>query len=412
MTPAVPPAPPVDAAAHDPGAPPGPPPAGPLSGTTVLDLSTVGPAARCTRVLADYGARVVKVGPVPSAGFEPIEPPFYAYSGGRGMHRVRLDLKDPDGRAAFLALASDADVVVESFRPGVMDRLGLGYLAVKEVNPGIVYASTSGYGQTGPRSSWAGHDLDYLGIGGFLATTGPRGDGGPPIPGASVADAAAGGLHAALAITAALVARGVSGEGTYLDVSVADGVLWLLSLAVDEHLATGGQPAPGHDVLTGRYACYDTYRAGDGRWLAVGAIEHRFFANLCTALGCGHWVDHQHDDAVQDDIRADFSAAFATRSRDEWVAELAGADTCVAPVLAVAEVADDEQFSHRGAFVEAEHPTAGRFRQVGAVLAGMPALPAPVPLPATTSTHTRDSLSEAGVDAATLSRWFERGVVA
>ncbi len=153
------------------------------------------------------------------------------------------------------------------------------------MNPRIVYCSTSGFGQDGPRSGWAGHDLDYLAVGGYLAATGPRADGGPPVPGATIADAAGGGMHAALAVCAALVGRATTGEGTFLDVSVADGVLWLMSLAVDEHLATGTEPGPGHDVLTGRYACYDTYRAADGKWLAVAAIEAKFFANLCRALG-------------------------------------------------------------------------------------------------------------------------------
>ena len=129
------------------------------------------------------------------------------------MRRVLLDLKAEEGRQAFLALAADADVVVESFRPGVVDRLGVGYEAVRAVNPAIVYCSTSGYGQTGPRAGWAGHDLNYLGIGGFLATSGPRGDGGPPIPGATVADAAAGGMHAAMAILAALAGRRATGRG-------------------------------------------------------------------------------------------------------------------------------------------------------------------------------------------------------
>ncbi len=385
--------------------------AGPLAGRTVLDLSTVGPAARCARVLADYGARVVKVGPVPSAGAAPIEPPFFAYSGGRGYRKVLMDLKADGGRAAFLSLCGLADVLLESFRPGVMGRLGLGYDDVRAANPAIVYCSTSGYGQSGPRSAWAGHDLDYLGIGGFLGTTEPRGDGGPPIPGATVADAAAGGLHAALAITAALAGRATTGEGCYLDVAVADGVLWLMSLAVDEHLATGAEPGPGHDILTGRYACYGTYRCADGGWLAVGAIEHKFYANLCRALGCERWVGHQLDDGVQDQVRADFAAAFATRDRDHWVAELAGADTCVAPVLSVAEVPGDAQFAHRGAVVEAVHPVAGRFRQVGPVLAGMPAVHGVVALPDPAVTDTEMLLKEAGVDPATVEAWLAEGVV-
>ncbi len=287
---------------------------GPLGGVTVLDLSTVGPAARCTRLLADYGARVVKVGPVPSAGATPIEPPYFAYSGHRGMHRVLLDLKDSEGREAFLALAAAADVVVESFRPGVVDRLGIGYDTVSARNAGIVYCSTSGYGQRGPRADWAGHDIDYLAVGGYLAMSTPGLDGAPPLPGATVADAAAGGMQAALAITVALAARAASGRGAYLDVSVADGVLWLMSLLIDEHLALGTSPRPGHDLLTGRYACYATYRAGDGKWLAVGAIESKFFANLCTALGCPEFAGAQLDDDVQPAIRAAFASAFATRT--------------------------------------------------------------------------------------------------
>jgi alpha-methylacyl-CoA racemase len=385
---------------------------GPLGGTRVLDLSSVGPAARCTRLLADYGADVVKVGPVPSAAGTRIEPPYFAYSGHRGMRRVLLDLKEPDGRAAFLALAGRADVVVESFRPGVVDRLGVGYRAVRAVNPSVVYCSTSGYGQEGQRSGWAGHDLDYLGVGGYLAASGPRADGGPPLPGATVADAAAGGMHAALAVTAALAGRRATGEGAYLDVSVADGVLWLMSLAVDEHLATGAEPGPGHDVLSGRYACYDTYRAADGRWLAVAAIEPRFFANLCRALGCERWADRQLDDAVQDEIRADLRAAFATRDRDEWVALLAGADTCVAPVLTVAEVAGDPELVRRGAVVEARHPTRGPMRQVGPVLAGMARTGGPVELPDRSATHTGALLREAGVDPAVVGEWLAKGAVA
>ena len=169
--------------------------AGPLSGVTVLDLSTVGPAARCTRLLADYGARVVKIGPVPSADAAPIDPPFFAYSGHRGMRRVLLDLKDADGKEAFLALGAAADVVVESFRPGVVDRLGIGYDAVSARNAAIVYCSTSGYGQDGPAAQWAGHDIDYLAVGGYLAMSTPGTDGVPPLPGATVADAAAGGCR-------------------------------------------------------------------------------------------------------------------------------------------------------------------------------------------------------------------------
>jgi alpha-methylacyl-CoA racemase len=386
--------------------------AGPLAGVSVLDLSSVGPAARATRLLADYGATVVKVGAVPGRGPAPVAPPFFAYSAQRGMRRVRLDVRHPDGLEAFLALAAGADVVVESFRPGVVDRLGIGYENLRAVNAGIIYCSTSGYGQDGPRSGWAGHDLDYLAVSGYLATSGPGTDGGPPIPGATIADAAAGGMHAALAITAALFARRLTGEGTFLDVSVADGALWLMSLAVDEHLAMGTEPGPGHDVLTGRYACYDTYRAADDRWLAVAAIEAKFFANLCRALGCEEWIDHQYDDAAQDEVRAAFAAAFAHRDRDTWVTTLAGDDTCVAPVQAVAEIADDPQFAARGAVVAAVDTDGRPFRQVGAVLAGMPPVAVPVTARDAAVTDTDELLEAAGVDRARIVDLRREGVVA
>jgi alpha-methylacyl-CoA racemase len=390
------------------------PAGGPLSGVTVLDLSTVGPAARCTHLLADYGALVVKVGPVPTADAAPIQPRYFAYSGHRGMRRVLVDLKDEEGREAFLSLAAAADVVVESFRPGVVDRLGVGYAAVAARNPGVVYCSTSGYGQDGPASQWAGHDIDYLAVGGFLAMSTPGPGGAPPLPGATVADAAAGGMQAALAIATALAGRATTGRGTYLDVSVAEGVLWLTSLSIDEQLALGGDIVPGHDILSGRYACYATYAGSDGKWLAVGAIEAKFFANLCGALGCPELASSQLEDDAQEGIRAAFTSAFATRTRDEWVDVLAGADTCVAPVLAVSEVAALPQFVARGVVTDASHPTEGVFSQLAPLLAGMvrrgPG--APVQLPDMTKTDTRHLLKEAGVNGETVTRWVARKVVA
>lgn len=354
-----------------------------LTGVTVLDLSTVGPAARAARMLADYGARVVKVGAPVAGGQGPsgpsergtsvqIEPPFFAYGGHRGMQRVRLDLKSDEGRAEFLRLAAEADVVIESFRPGVVDRLGVGYEAVRAVNPDVVYCATSGYGQSGPKSQWAGHDLNYLAAGGYFACAGRTPEGEPTLPGATVADIAAGGMQAVVAVLAALVQRADTGEGAYLDVSVADGVVGMLALLIDEHLATGVVPRAGHDILTGRYACYGLYRCADDEWVAVGAIEPKFFVNLCRAVGCEQWVAHQDDDAVQDAIRADFAAAFATRTRDEWVAVLGPADACVAPVAGIDELVSDPQFVARGDFVEAHRPSGDTFRQVAAVWAGAP----------------------------------------
>jgi alpha-methylacyl-CoA racemase len=386
--------------------------AGPLAGVTVLDLSTVGPGTRCTRLLADYGARVVKVGAPPKREGVQTEPAFWAYSARRGWQQARIDLKAPEGRAAFLALAAKADVVLESYRPGVVARLGVGYEDVRRVNPRVVYCSTSGYGQTGPASRWAGHDLNYLAAGGYLHTS-ERGAGGkPPLPGATIADSAAGGMHAALAIVAALFARDRSGEGAFLDVSVVEGVLSLMSLSIDDHLATGAHPAPGHDVLTGRYAYYDTYRCRDGRWLAVGAIEPHFYRNLVKALGCERWLAHQNDDAAQAELRADFAAAFATRDRDDWVAELAPGDCCVAPVHTIEELVANPQLAARGAFGEAVDGAGRRFRQLAPALAGMPRASEPVRVRDAAATDTATLLAEAGLAGDQIEALRASGVIA
>jgi alpha-methylacyl-CoA racemase len=185
-----------------------------------------------------------------------------------------------------------------------------------------------------------------------------------------VADSAGGGMHAVIAILAALVRRSASGRGSYLDVAASDGVLSLMSLAIDQYLATGEDSGPGQQLLTGRYACYDLYPARDGKWLSVAAIEPRFFANLCRALQLDELAAHQLDDARQDDMRAAFREAFSKRDRDDWVVELAPANTCVAPVYTIPELVDDPHFASRGVFQDAEDPEHGRFRQVAPVLAG------------------------------------------
>jgi alpha-methylacyl-CoA racemase len=378
-----------------------------LESIRVLDLSSVGPASRASRWLADYGATVIKVAPVPKDGGVQIEPPFHSYGAHRLMQRICFDLKSDAGRDAFLRLADTVQVIIESFRPGVVDALSIGYDVVAGRNPAIVYCSTSGYGQDGPHAQYAGHDLNYLAVGGFLATTHPRADGGPPVPGATVADSAGGGMQAALAICAALA----GGEGAYLDVSASDGVLALMSLSIDEYLATGVEPGPRHGLLTGKYACYDTYRCADDQWVAVAAIEPRFYANLCRALGCEQWIAQQMDDAVQEQIRADFATAFASKPRDEWVDVLAAADTCVSPVLSIAEVVEHPQFAERRRFVDAEHPTHGRFRQTAAVLAGQPEHDGPYQLREYATTDS-SVLRDAGYTDDEINALIEEGAVA
>lgn len=341
-----------------------------LQGFTVLDLASVGPAARASRILADYGMNVIKIAPVTSAAAKQVDPVFYAYGAGRGMQKIRLDLKSEEGREAIYGLAKSADVLIESYRPGVADRLGVGYDAIKAQNPLIVYCSTSGYGQDGPWAQWAGHDINYLAVGGFLGCSGRDDKDRPAMPGATVADSAGGGMHAALAIFSALLNRSRSEEGCYLDVAVTDGVLNLMSLYIDQYLATGINTGPGSDLLTGRYAWYGIYKTADERAISVGAIEPHFYQNLCKLLELEEFSDCQFDADRQEEMKAAFQDKFLTRSRDDWTALLASQNTCVAPVLDIAEVVEIEHLQSRHSFMQANHPEQGKFKQLGPVLAG------------------------------------------
>lgn len=382
-----------------------------LDGYTCLDLASVGPAARASRILADYGMRIVKVAPVSAQGGKQIDPVFHAYGAGRGTEKIRVDLKSEAGREALRRLAKSADVVIESYRPGVAARLGIGYEQLKEINPGIVYCSTSGYGQQGPYAGWAGHDINYLAVGGFLACSGRDAEGRPAIPGATVADSAGGGMHAAVAIVAALLQRSRSGVGAWLDVAATDGVLNLMSLYIDQYLATGEDTRPNSGVLTGRYAWYGIYAARDARYLAVGAIEGHFFRNLCHLLELEQYSERQYDAAVQDEMKAAFAQRFRTRSRDEWVERLAGHDTCVSPVLDIPEVVADVHLRARHSFMSACHPDKGEFEQLAPILAGSERRQPLHRLPPAGTTDTGHVLARAGFCADEIARLREQGAV-
>jgi alpha-methylacyl-CoA racemase len=372
-----------------------------------LDLASVGPAARASGILADYGATVVKVlRPAARVG-ESIEAPESAYGGAGRATRVRIDLAQAAGRDAFLRLADRADVVLESFRPGVARRLGIDAAALRARNPRLVHCAITGYGSTGPYAAWAGHDLNYVGLAGMLGHGDARADGGPPVPGATVADAAGGGMHAAIAVLVALLARAGTGEGATLDVSATDGALWLMSLVIDQHLAATGD-AGAMPLLSGAYGCYSTYRARDGRWLTVAALESRFWRNLCEALGAPDLAAAQTDPARQAEVKQRLAAVFATRDRDDWVALLGPADTCVAPVHTPREVAGDPQFRARGLFASLGADGGGHER-LAPLLAGSRGdgtSSAPPPL------DTDGLLRDAGLAAAEIATLRHAGIVA
>ncbi|MEO8694764.1 MAG: CaiB/BaiF CoA-transferase family protein [Acidimicrobiales bacterium] len=321
---------------------------GMLTGVRVIDLSQHGPGSRASRILADYGAQVIKIERPTHRRVGQIQTAASAYGGSRGIQRLRLDLQQADGRTLLLHLAQNADVIIEAFRPGVADRLGIGWRVVHDVNPRVVYCAISGFGQHGERADWAGHDLNYAAVTGLLAATQRRADGGPPVLGSTIGDGAGGGMHAVIAILAALQERQRTDCGTFLDVAAADGVLWLMSVMLDQYLDGGLDVGPVR-LLTGDYACYNTYRCRDDKWLSVAALEPRFWRNLCEAIDLPDLVEAHEDAARQSEAAAELQRRFLTRTRDDWITRLAALDTCVAPVLSIDEVAVDEHVRERGA---------------------------------------------------------------
>jgi alpha-methylacyl-CoA racemase len=388
----------------------------PLDGIRVLDLSRLLPGGYATLILAELGADVLKVeqpgrgdyirawAPRPASGDSALH-----HALNRGKRSVTLDLSHSAGAELFRELVASADVLVESFRPGVMDRLGLGYATLHEQNPGLVYAAISGYGATGGRAGVAGHDIDYLALAGVLGLAGPV-RGGPWQPPVQVADLGGGALPAVIAILAALRVRDATGAGQFCDVSMTDGVRSWLLLAVAGYAATGLLPRASTDPLAGGLACYRVYACADGRHVAVGALESAFFARLLDVLDLSELAPAHLDPTRQDELASRLGAAFATRTRDEWAAAFADVDACVTPVLDLAEALADPVARERGTITQTTLPDGTPFPG----LATMPALsdtPACVggPAPAL-GEHSEQVLAELGRTPAQIADLRARGV--
>jgi len=369
-----------------------------LEGIRVLDLSRLLPGPFLTMVLADLGADVVKIEDPTAGDYMRRAPPHKGGMSGRylavnrGKRSVVLDLKTAAGRDAMLRMASHADVVVESFRPGVMDKLGVGYAALSARNPRIVMCSVSGFGQTGPYTHRAGHDLGYLAIAGVLAMGGPA-DGAPMMPGVQIADLAGGALWGVTGILGALVRRHRTGTGAYLDISMTEGALALLSAELG-NVDCGAHPTRGKANLNGGLACYNIYRTKDDRYLAVGALEPKFWLALNAAIGRPTTVAELIPEApVQNKARGELAAIFATRTAAEWQTVLATSDCCVEVVTEMDELADHPLHQAREVFFSFDAgPGIGQVRQARTPL-GAPKSPRPPPLQ---GQHTREVLAEYG----------------
>lgn len=386
-------------------------PTGPLSSLRVLDLSRLLPGPFCSLVLSELGADVVKVEDTGLGDYLRHFPPvrdglggaFYAVN--RGKRSIAVDLKRPEGRDLLLRLLPSFPVVLESFRPGVMQRLGLDFETLRETRPDVVLCSISGYGQDGPMARRAGHDINYLALSGVLAAGGTAG--GPPLlPGVQIADIAGGGLWAAIRILAAVH----GGGGVHLDVSMTEGTLSFLLPWLGE-LAFGADPLRrGEGMLNGGAACYDIYPAADGRHLAVGALEPKFFSALTGALGLpadGSLNNPAAPAGEQAKTRARLGQALTREARDTWSERLAATDACVEPVLEMEELDGHPQHRARGMFYDIDDPVRGPVRQLR-----LPGGTDPSRTPAPRQgEHTDQVLAEAGLSGDAIAELRRAGVV-
>jgi crotonobetainyl-CoA:carnitine CoA-transferase CaiB-like acyl-CoA transferase len=376
----------------------------------------MGPGGHCSKTLADLGADVIRVVEAGGAagrrgGRRADTNVRTGYGMRRNTRAIGMDLKDEAVRAVFLRLVGTADVVVVGFRPGVAERLGIGYERLREVNPRLVYAQLSGFGASGPYARVAGHDINYQAMAGLLDANRPRPESPPAPPGATIGDSA-GGLAAALAILAALVARAETGQGQYLDVASTDALVGLMAVPFDRYLQTGELPGPGETYLTGQFPYYNVYETKDGKYLAVGAIEPYFYENLCRALGLEQYAAHQDaEEPLRSEICAAFGRAFAARTRDEWTATLMPEDTCVTPVYTLAEAAADPHLRERGMVLDWTGPDGQTYPMVGPLVRPSESPPRIRHVWPETGAETEGILAEVGVSGAEIATLRSRGVL-
>ena len=348
----------------------------PLTGITVLDLTRLLPGPVATMHLADMGATVIKIEDTGAGDYartmmhvrHELSQMFIAVN--RGKQSMRLDLKAATDRERFLGMVDTADVVIESFRPGVMERLGLGWDTLKLRNPKLVMCAITGYGQHGPLAQMAGHDLNYIGYAGMLAQTADE-TGRPVISNMQVGDLLGGAQSAVQGILAALLAVKMGGPGRFVDVSMTDAVFahHLMPLFAYNH--SGHAAPPARDFLTGGLPCYNVYRCSDNLYMAVGALELKFWQRLCEVierpdLKQHHWAHGQvvgSEEAIA--IRDQLAAIFATRTQAEWQPLFEPADCCVTPVLTPEEALHHPHFITRGMVRSASHPTEGQYLSTG-----------------------------------------------
>lgn len=344
--------------------------AAPLEGIRVLDLTRLLPGPYCTMMLGDMGAEILKIEEPNYGDPARLIPPRLKEEGAlfltvnRNKKSVTLNLKEPRGVEAFMKLVAKSDVIVEGFRPGVVDRLGIGYKQTSQVNPKIVYCSITGYGQTGPMSERSGHDINYIALGGVLGLT-VDSKGVPVIPAVQIGDLG-GGLMAAVGILSALLAREKTGKGQYVDIAMMDAALSMLPVMAANFFAGKDTEVGTHSQLTGYYPFYNVYKTKDGKFLSLGALEPKFWKNFCEAINRKDFIEKQFAEGKdKEKLYTEIRSLFLSKPRDEWLRLFADKDVCCEPVYNIADALSSPQAAHRAMIFEQEHPVEGALRQVG-----------------------------------------------
>ena len=396
---------------------------GVLDGIKVLELARVPPAEMPGMIMADMGADVLKIEtPEPERKHDErwVRQTIHAFVN-RNKRSMALNMKSPEGQAIFARLAKGADVIVEGFRPGVMDRLGAGYEALKKSNPRLIYCSLSGFGQDGPYKNYPAHDMNYLSLAGVLGLIGDAGSKKPVIPLNLVADYAGASLHGALGIVLALYAREKTGRGQHVDVSYLDTTLSLLAATPNMRFffSDGVAPRRGEGFLGGSYPYYAIYETRDAKLLTIGCTEPWLWENFCKAIGHPEYTRfaRQPDqfvraaNAEESAAREAIEAIIKTRDRDDWYDFLVKHDVCVGKVYDVEEMVQDPQINHRQMIVDVEHPTHGRVRQFGIAIK-LSDTPGTIRTAAPLSgEHTEAILKDLGLKADEISGLRERKVI-
>ncbi|MBU0726590.1 MAG: CoA transferase [Alphaproteobacteria bacterium] len=393
------------------------PPLSALAGLKILDLTRLLPGAFCSQILADHGAEVVKIEQPGEGDYNRAFEPLNKEESGsflllnRNKKSVTLNLKSAEGKEIFLKLVDQADVVIEGFRPGVMQRLGLDYAALSARNPKLIMCAISGFGQDGPYRLVSGHDLNYMGFAGALQLYGTR-ETGPSVPGLATADMGGGSLMAVIGILMAVVARQTTGRGQFIDISMMDGAFAWLSYYAADWLFAKKEPYGGENPFLGGAACYNVFRCRDGKFLTLGVIEPHFWDRFCDVacrpdLKDRQWPEEEGRQALFDEVQA----TILTDSRDSWVKRLIDADVPAGPVNSMEEAFADPQIRHRQMVLEVDHPVEGRIPQLGfpVKLSDTPGrIDAPPPL---LGQHNAEMLARIGYSQADVERLKAEGAM-